>query len=108
MSSTAKPIGKALIWGGLTAALYWGLFQYAPDFLHLAHTTLDACKVVQDGAVVYLNKANAEACAQRGGTFISGTWWFVFAPIALAFAVSYTHGLFTSLFWEIAGLRAKK
>ena len=30
------------------------------------------------------------------------------AAIALAFALSYTHGLFTGLFWDLVGLKAKK
>jgi hypothetical protein len=32
----------------------------------------------------------------------------VFGPIALAFALSYTHGIFTGLFWDVVGLKAKK
>jgi hypothetical protein len=56
---------------------------------------------------MYYNDATAELCAAQGGTFIEGTWWYVFAPIALAFALSYTHGTFTSLFWDVVGLKAK-
>jgi hypothetical protein len=47
-------------------------------------------------------------CAAKGGHFVHGTWWFVFIPIALAFALSYTHGIFTGLFWDVVGLKAKK
>ena len=109
MASSQASLGKTLFWGGLTALLYWVLFQYADDFLRLAHTTLNAC-AVQEGmnATAYYNKVTPELCASKGGNFIHGTWWFVFAPIALALALSYTHGIFTGLFWDVAGLKAKK
>jgi hypothetical protein len=108
MASSQTSLGKTLFWGGVTALLYWVLFHYAEDFLRLAHTTLDAC-VVQDGMKTdYFNKATPEMCTAKGGNFIHGTWWFVFAPIALAFALSYTHGIFTGLFWDVVGLKAKK
>lgn len=32
-------------------------------------------------------------------------WWHVLVPIGIAFAVSYTHGAFTGLFWELMGLK---
>lgn len=99
---------KALLWGVITAGLYWFLFVYSGTFEQLAHTTLDACLVQQDAGTVYYNKATPELCAAHNGTFIEGTGWFVLAPIVLAFALSYTHGLFTGLFWDAAGLKAKK
>jgi len=108
MADTQANLGKALIWGGLTAFLYWGLFHFADRFQQLAHTTLDACVVQEAGQTSYYNEATAELCTAKGGEFIKGSWWYVFAPIALAFALSYTHGLFTGLFWEVVGLRAKK
>jgi len=108
MASSQASLGRTLFWGVLTVLLYWVLFHYAEDFLRLAHTTLDAC-AVQDGMnIAYFNKATPELCQAKGGTFIHGTWWFVFAPIALALALSYTHGIFTGLFWDMAGLKAKK
>lgn len=107
MASRSADLGKTLMWGGITAALYGALFIYADDFTRLARTTLDACMVQQAGQAVYFNKASAELCAARGGSFIGGTWWFVFAPILMAFAVSYAHGIFTSRFWDVAGLKAK-
>jgi hypothetical protein len=108
MASSQASLSKTLFWGGLTAVLYWVLFNYAEDFLRLAHTTLDACAIQEGGTLNYYNKATAELCSAKGGTFINGTWWFVFAPIALAFALSYTHGIFTGLFWDVVGLKAKK
>ena len=108
MASSQASLGRTLFWGVVTALLYWVLFHYAEDFLRLAHTTLDAC-AVQDGMnIAYFNKATPELCQAKGGTFIHGTWWFVFAPIALALALSYTHGIFTGLFWDVVGLKAKK
>ena len=108
MATSQASLGKALIWGGITASLYWGLFHFAGDFIRLAHTTLDACAIQEGLKTEYYEKASTELCAAKGGTFIEGTWWYVFAPIALAFALSYTHGIFTGLFWDVVGLKAKK
>lgn len=107
MSEETIKLSKTLLWGGITAALYWALFQYAGEFLRLAHTTLDACVVSESAQTLYFNKVTPELCGHRHGRFIEGQWWYVFAPIALAFAVSYTHGNFTSLFWDVIGLKAK-
>lgn len=108
MASSQSSLGKTLFWGGLTAALYLFLFQFADEFIRLAHTTVDAC-VVQEGMKTdYYTKATEVACADKGGSMVSGTWWYVFAPIAMAFALSYTHGIFTGLFWDVVGLKAKK
>lgn len=109
MSASHASLGKTLLWGGVTASLYGFLFHYADDFLHLAHTTLDACEVVREGVKTnYFSNATPELCSVKGGQFIHGTWWFVFAPIAMAFALSYAHGIFTGLFWDVVGLKAKK
>ena len=108
MIKDKSKLGPALLWGGLTVALYWLLFHYAGSFEVLAHTTRDACAVQQGADTAYYSKATAELCAAERGTFIEGKWWYVFAPIALAFALSYTHGLFTGLFWDVVGLKAKK
>ncbi len=32
--------------------------------------------------------------------------WQVLVPIAIAFAISFMHGAFTGLFWEVMGLKA--
>ncbi|MFN3883697.1 MAG: hypothetical protein ACK4Q4_02930 [Rhodocyclaceae bacterium] len=32
--------------------------------------------------------------------------WLVVVPIVIAFAISFTHGAFTGLFWEAMGLKA--
>lgn len=108
MAVSQAALGKALIWGVVTAGLYWFLFQYSGGFEKLAHTTLDACLVQENGGTTYYNKVTPELCAAQNGSFIEGTWWYVFAPIALAFALSYTHGIFTGLFWDVVGLKAKK
>lgn len=108
MAASQASLGKALLWGAVTAGLYWFLFQYSEVFERLAHTTLDACAIRDGAETVYYNKTTAELCAAESGTFIGGSWWYVFAPIGLAFALSYTHGLFTGLFWDVIGLKAKK
>ena len=108
MADSHASLGKTLFWGSLTAVLYGVLFVYADDFIRLAHTTVDACVVENGMSTDYYNKPSPELCAEKGGTMVEGTWWFVFAPIALAFALSYTHGLFTGLFWDVLGLKAKK
>lgn len=108
MADAQTNMGRVLIWGGITAALYWGLFHFAGEFQHLAHTTMDACVVQDPDHTRYYSKATAELCSAKAGTFIAGTWWYVFAPIAMALALSYTHGIFTGLFWDVVGLKAKK
>ena len=108
MAASQATLAKALLWGALTTGLYWFLFQYSGAFETLAHTTLDACAIQEGAETVYYNKATAELCAAENGSFIEGSWWYVLAPIALAFALSYTHGLFTGLFWDLVGLKAKK
>jgi hypothetical protein len=99
---------RTLGWGVVTAGLYGFLFQYSEVFERLAHTTLDTCQLHADTDTQYHHKVSPEQCAAEGGAFVAGTWWYVFAPIALAFALSYTHGIFTGLFWDAVGLRAKK
>lgn len=108
MSVRQTNLGRALLWGALTTGLYGFLFQYADDFKHLAHTTIDACVIQESAGATYYSKSTPERCAAENGAFVKGTWWFVFAPIALALALSYTHGIFTGLFWDVVGLRAKK
>ena len=40
--------------------------------------------------------------------FTSRGGWFFIAPVILAFVFSYIHGSFTSHFWEVLGIKAKK
>ena len=107
MATDQGSLSKTLMWGAVSAALYWLLFNFANDFLHLAHTTIDACVVTEAGDAKYYNKATMEVCAEKGGEYIRGNWINVFAPIAMAFALSYAHGNFTSRFWDVLGLKAK-
>ena len=98
--------GKAFFWGAVTALLYILLFTYSGFILHMAYTTPTACMVGQDAAAIYYHKATLEACAAKGGVMVEGTWWHVLVPIAFAFAISFAHGAFTGLFWELMGLKA--
>ena len=99
---------RTLGWGVLTAGLYGFLFQYSEVFERVAHTTLDTCLLHTGGNTGYHHKVTIEQCTAEGGSFIKGTWWYVFAPIAMAFTLSYTHGIFTGLFWDVVGFKAKK
>lgn len=108
MSSSRASLGKTLSWGGMSALLYFALFTNAEDFLRLAHTTQDTCAVTEGLKSFYYNKATPELCAAKGGSFVKGTWWFVFAPVAVAFTLSFVHGVATGLFWDRLGLKAKK
>ena len=105
MESNKIHWGKAIFWGTLTAALYALTFSNAEIISHMAHTTPSACVVGQSGAAIYYHKAGLDACAAQGGHLVAGTWWHVLLPILLAFAVSYVHGAFTGLFWELMGLK---
>ena len=108
MARSQAGLVKTLVWGGIAASLFGFLFYYADEFIRLALTTQDSCKV-QDGVkTAYYSDATPELCAAKGGTFVEGSWWFVFAPIALAFALSYAHGAFTGLFWDTVGLRPRR
>ena len=108
MAPSQAGLGKALFWGGLTAILYGFLFHYSESFRVFARTTLDACAIQEGMTTVYYNGATPETCGEKGGEFVAGTWWYVFAPIVMAFALSYTHGIFTGQFWDVVGLKAKK
>ncbi|PIQ12750.1 MAG: hypothetical protein CO125_02190 [Hydrogenophilales bacterium CG_4_9_14_3_um_filter_59_35] len=108
MTRSRAGLGKTLFWGGISALFYFGLFYYAEEFLHLAHTTQDACAVTEGMDTLYYNKTTPDLCVAKGGSFIKGTWWFVFAPIAVAFTLSFVHGVATGLFWDRLGMKAKK
>lgn len=98
--------GKTIFWGVATAAFYTAMFSYSDLVLHLAHTTPDACIVDRGGTLLYYHKADAAACAALNGHIEPGVWWHVLIPILLAFAISFTHGAFTGLFWDVMGLKA--
>jgi hypothetical protein len=51
------------------------------------------------GMLFYFEKDVIRLCKQGG-------WSFLF-PIGVAFAVSYFHGSFTSMFWDALGVKAK-
>lgn len=107
MSKNKTVLSKTLLWGAVTAALYWTLFQYAGEFMRLAHATLDACALQDSTQTLFLKGATPELCTAQRGQFIEGQSWYVLAPITMAFALSFTHGNFTSLFWDVIGLKAK-
>jgi hypothetical protein len=108
MAMNQNTWGRTLGWGVVTAGLYGFLLLYSETFERLAHTTLDTCLVHNDSDPAYHHKTSPEQCAAEKGSFIEGTWWYVFAPIAMALALSYAHGIFTGLFWDVVGLKAKK
>lgn len=97
--------GRTIFWGSLTALLYAALFYYADLVLHLAHTTPESCVIGHGAGATYLHHADAAACAARGGHLEPGNRWNVLLPILIAFAVSFVHGAFTGLFWDIMGLK---
>jgi hypothetical protein len=97
--------GKTIFWGTMTAALYAVMFYHSDLILHLAHTTPEACVVGQGPGATYLHHADAVACAAKGGHLEPANHWNVLLPIVIAFAVSFAHGAFTGLFWEMMGLK---
>lgn len=97
--------GKAIFWGTATVLLYAAMFSYADLILHMAHTTPDACVVGHGTGASYFHKIDAAACTAKGGEMVAGRWWHVLIPILIAFAISYVHGAFTGLFWELMGLK---
>ena len=100
--------GKTLFWGSISALVYAVMFIYSDTILHFAHTTPDACVVGEGAKAVYYHKPDAAACAAKGGIMVKGHWLQVLVPIVIAFAISFAHGIFTGLFWDIMGLRAAK
>ncbi len=95
-------------WGLLVVVCYVGLFLWQDDFVRLAHTTTDSCRVVVDGKTLYYHKPSPEACAAKGGEVLAGNRLNVLIPIIISFILSYFHGAFTSHFWDALGLKAKK
>ena len=41
-------------------------------------------------------------------TFSSQGRWFFVTPVIIAFVFSFAHGNFTSYFWDVLGIKAKK
>jgi hypothetical protein len=105
MHSNGAYWGKTVFWGAVAGALYAAIFYYADLILYLAHTTPDACVVGQGVDATYFHTVDAAACAAKGGAVVPGTWWHVLVPIAIAFGISFVHGAFTGLFWEMMGLK---
>lgn len=99
---------KAIIFGILSTALYLGMFVYSTEITHFAYGTTDTCVVGQGNAAEHYQKATPELCTAQGGIMTEGNGWFVLVPILIAFAMSYVHGAFTGLFWDVLGLKAKK
>jgi len=97
--------GKTIFWGAVTGILYAAMFYNADLVLYLAHTTPDACVVGQGPGATYFHNVDAATCAAKGGVSVAGTWWHVLVPILVAFAISFVHGDFTGLFWEMMGLK---
>ncbi|MEW5770904.1 MAG: hypothetical protein AB1831_11155 [Pseudomonadota bacterium] len=81
---------------------------YSEEISHLSLTTPDTCVVAQGPETGVYHKPEAEACQAKGGTMQDGNWMHVLAPIVIAFVISFSHGAFTGLFWEVVGLKAKK
>lgn len=70
--------------------------------------TLDWAKLLALGVLtvglylaLFFNEASVLEITRRG------QWWFL-APVAIAFLFSFVHGAFTSLFWDVLGVKAKK
>jgi len=97
-----------LVWGAVTASCYAGLFIYADDLVNLAQTTTSSCRVGSGAEAEYFHQPTPELCAEVGGTLLDSSKLNVLVPIAIVFLISYIHGTFTSLFWEIVGFRAAK
>ena len=98
--------GRTIFWGSFAALLYAAMFYYSDVILHMAHTTPAACVVGHGVDAIYYHKPDVAACAALGGHIEPGVWWHVLIPILLAFAISFTHGAFTGLFWDVMGLKA--
>lgn len=96
---------KTVFWGAVTATLYAAMFYYADFILHLTQTTPDSCVIGSGAQATYLHHVDALACTAQGGHIEPGTWWHVLPLILIAFAISYTHGAFTGLFWDMMGLK---
>jgi len=96
---------KTIVWGSLTALAYAVLFFYSDLLMQMAHTTPAACVAGSVDSPVYYHGANAAACARLGGHVEPGNGLLVLVPIAIALIISFVHGAFTGLFWDVMGLK---
>lgn len=106
MSQKRANLIKALTWGAVTTGCYAGLFVYADDLVNLAHTTASSCMVGSGADATYYHKPAPELCTEKGGILLESNKINVFVPIAIAFLLSFVHGAFTGLFWDVIGLKA--
>ena len=96
---------RTIVWGCLTAVLYATLFYYSDALMHMAHTTPAACVAGSADAPLYYRVTDAATCARLGGHLEPGNGLLVLVPIAIALVISYVHGAFTGLFWDVMGLK---
>ncbi len=108
MSQKTRNLIKMLLWGTASAGCYALLLIYSESFTYLAHTTTDSCMVGSGAEATYYHKITPELCAEKGGTFLSSDKLNVLIPIALVFLLSFVHGAFTGLFWDVIGLKAAR
>lgn len=73
-----KKARYALLFGVLSVALYTFLYLYNIDLTHIAQATHEGDKTL------------------------------FFVPIVIALVFSLVHGTFTSHFWDVLGIKAKK
>lgn len=71
----ANAAKKALLFGTLSVALFYGLYL-------IADLTVEWAQLTRQGEKVYF-----------------------LGPIIIAFVISYVHGNFTSLFWDMLGFK---
>ncbi|OGT02727.1 MAG: hypothetical protein A3F73_07430 [Gallionellales bacterium RIFCSPLOWO2_12_FULL_59_22] len=108
MSQKRANLAKALAWGAATVGCYAVLFMYADDLGRLAHTTTSSCMVGSGAEAMYYHKPTPELCAEKGGALLESNKLNVLVPIIIAFILSFVHGAFTGLFWDVVGLKAAK
>lgn len=73
-----RPAKVAILFGLMSAALYYGLYTFNDDIRHAAEMTNQGDKTM------------------------------FMLPLGIAFLFSIVHGIFTDRFWEALGLKAKR
>lgn len=106
MSQKTTHLIKMLLWGAASIGCFSALLIYSDDLTHLAHTTTNSCMVGSGTEATYYHKVTPELCTEKGGTFLSSNKLNVLVPITLVFILSFVHGAFTGLFWDVIGLKA--
>lgn len=106
MSQKRANLLKVLAWGAVTTGCYAGLFLFTDDLVNMAHTTTSSCMVGNGADAVYYHKPTPEQCAEKGGILLDSNKLNVLVPITIAFLLSFVHGAFTGLFWDVIGLKA--